>query len=66
MVRVVVVVIVVPNVDSVAAVFVGPLDLGLEVGPFAVFIALDGVVGISAPISKVPCVWVGHASVPVE
>jgi len=65
MVRVVVIVVVVPHVHSVASVFVAPFHFCLEVGPLAVLVALDCVVGVSAPIAKVPCVGIGHASISV-
>lgn len=64
MVRVVVVVVVIPNVDSVAAVLVAPFNLCLEVRSLAVFIALDGVIGVSASVAKVPSMRVGNTCVP--
>lgn len=63
-VRVVVVVVVVPDVDSIA-VLVAPLNLRLKVGALSVLVALDGMVGVAAPVAKVPGVGVGHAGVPV-
>lgn len=65
-VRLVVVVVVVPHVNSVAAVLVVPFDLSLEMGPLAVLVALNGMVGISAPVTEVPSVRIWNACVPLE
>lgn len=65
MVRMVIVVVVIPDVNAMAAVFVGPFDLRLKIGAFAVFIAFDCVVRIAASVTKIPGVWIRNASVPV-
>lgn len=61
---VVIVVVVVPNMDSVAAVFVGPLDLGVEMGTFAFLVAFNRVVGVSPAVTKFPGVRIGDARIP--
>lgn len=63
-VRVMVIVVIVPYVNSVTTVLVAPLHFGLEVRPLAVLVALDGMVGVSAFVAEVPGVWVGNAGIP--
>lgn len=62
---VVIIVIVIPNVHSVAAVLVAPLNLSLEVRSFTVLVPFNGVVWISSPVTKFPCVWVWNACVSI-
>lgn len=58
--------VVVPDVDSIAAVFVAPFNLGLEMRPFAVLIPFDGVIRVSSSVAEIPSIWVGNARVPDE
>lgn len=66
MVRVMVVVIVVPNVNSVAAVLVAPLNLCLKVWSFAVLMTLDGVVRVAPSVAELPSTWIRNTGVPVR
>lgn len=66
MVRVVIVVIVIPDVHSVAAVFVAPFDLSLEMGPFAVLVALYCVVRVAASVAEIPCVRIRDTGIPIR
>lgn len=62
---VVVVVVVIPHVHSVAAVLVRPFDLGLEVGPVGVLVALDCVIWVASAVAELPRVRIGRARVSV-
>jgi hypothetical protein len=63
MVLAVVIVIVIPDVNSIAAVLIAPFDLCLEMRPLAVLITFDCVVRVASPVAEIPSVRVGNASV---
>lgn len=63
MMRMVVIVIIIPNMDPVAAVLVAPLNFGLEMRPLCVLVSLDSVIGIASPVTKLPGSRIGNASV---
>jgi len=64
MVRVVIVVVIVPNMDAIAPVLVAPLDLCLEMRPFAMLVALNGVIWVAPSVAELPGARMRNAGVP--
>lgn len=63
--RVMIIVVIIPNVDSISAVFVAPLNLSLEMRPFSVLISLNRMVWVSSSVPELPSMWIWNACVPI-
>lgn len=59
-------VVVVVYLNSVATVFICPLDFSFEMRTVTVLMTLDGVVRISATVTKLPSVWRWNARIPAK
>lgn len=65
MMRLVVIVIIIPNMNPVAAVLVAPLNFGLEMRSLSVFVSLDSMIRVTAPVTKLPGSRIWNARVSV-
>lgn len=66
MMRVMVVVVVVPNMDSIASIFVAPLYFCLEMGTLSMLITFNGMIWVPSTVTKLPSVRVRNASISVK